>query len=141
MNTVKLAKPVEKMETIHQIEELYGIQFPLDISNFLKKNSRGIPNKKEFLIDNKKYFLAGFVSVSSIDRVNILKLTNQLNAEMKEKLYIPFAMDGVGNFYCVEYITKKFKRIVFWNTEIDVISNVCDSFSDLLKAMNIKERD
>lgn len=139
MNTVKLAKPVEKMETIDRIEAQYDIKFPLDIMDFLRKNSRGIPNEKEFLIDNKKYSLAGFISVSSMDRVNILWLTNQLNSEMEGKLYIPIAMDGIGNFYCVEYSAKKFKGIVFWNTGTDMIYNVCDSFSDLLKVMNISE--
>ena len=141
MNTIKLAKSVEKTETIQQIQGLYGIEFPVDISSFLKENSRGIPNKKDFFVNNKKYFLTTFVSISSVDRVNILTLTKQLNSELKEKLYIPFAMDGVGNFYCVEYISKKLNHIVFWDMEIDMISNVCDSFGDLLEAMNIKVKN
>ena len=141
MNTIKLAKSVEKTETIQQIQDLYGIEFPVDIISFLKKNSRGIPNKKDFLINNKKYFLTAFVSVSAVDRVNILKLTNQLNSELKEKLYVPFAMDGVGNFYCIEYIFKKLNHIVFWDMEIDMISKVCDSFGDLLEVMNLKVKN
>ena len=97
--------------------------------------------------------------ISNLLGVSVEKIENELSAsyvkddtfvpikkipktsELKEKLYIPFAMDGVGNFYCVEYISKKLNHIVFWDMEIDMISNVCDSFGDLLEAMNIKVKN
>lgn len=138
MNKIKLARPVETTELIDQVETEYNVKIPLEVKEFLKKNSCGKLSEKEFFIGKKEYFLDRFISISPVQSSNILFFTYALNEE-EGKTYIPIGTDGFGNCFCLKYVESELNGIVFMDLEMDEITYVCDSFSEFLKILDLSE--
>ena len=135
-NTVRLAKKTESEILFDKIFERYGIKLQNEIIEFLKENSRGVPQKKE-LRGTQDLFVASFVSLSEKDETNIFSLTRLLNGDNRDTVYIPIALDGFGGMFCLKYINKELQAVEYINEEYVREVFVCHNFKEFLEILSL----
>lgn len=138
MNHIRLAKKVETDMVFARIEKEYEVRIPFEICEFLKRNSRGIPKEKSFLINNKEYLLSGFISVDEKDKTNLISVASRLMKEKDMESILPFATDGFGNYYGIKFDEGFPAEIVFYEAEKGRISFVCNKFKDIIQALGLE---
>jgi hypothetical protein len=52
--------------------------------------------------------------------------------------FIPFATDGFGNYYGIEFNEGTATAIAFYEAEDGVISFVCNEFREIIQALGLK---
>lgn len=137
MNQIKRAKPEESRDVLQKLEEEFSITFPEDAAAFLLANSRGIPVKSTFQLGGFRCHLERFLSASLSNRLNLYTAAVLMHENMPESILLPFAGNGMGDFYCIRFLDGQAHKIVLWRHETYEEQVLCDRFEQLLEAMDL----
>ncbi|MBS2970793.1 SMI1/KNR4 family protein [Metabacillus sp. KIGAM252] len=120
---------------INLVEQYFGIEFPKDYKECVKKYNGGYPEPDVFKVgeDREEIFLC-LLSYTS-EESNIVKVYD-LGAGSFPSGIFPFARDPFGNKICFDYReSKDSPEIIFLDHELEgeeAIYYVCETFTGLL---------
>lgn len=126
-------------EQIAAVEIELGHRFPEDYREFAKLYSGGSPNETDFEFrdsDGEIFFasLGEFFTLLRDHEQNLVSWMRRTESFPSD--LIPFAVDGGGNYICLDYRAAREPLISFWHAGRrgmdDEISFVANSFSDFV---------
>lgn len=149
MSTVDISwhscdEPIDD-HVVESVEKSFGVKFPRDFTDYVKKYHGGMPNKTDL-----DYFdpVKGGPSVSGLGQLlsfdldrpgNIVENYRTLADEYFPKGIIPFASTGGGDQICFDYRTSRTTpTVVLWKHERHVEESVIpltSTFTELLKLL------
>jgi cell wall assembly regulator SMI1 len=127
---------------IRFVEEQFGIIFPIDFVECVKKCNGGNPKRSDFKYVDPDWgprvsCVGALLSFDLGRRYNILESCKLLSGQLPENI-IPFAEDGGGNYICFDYREKpdsNSPKVVYWHHEKQLeksITYLSESFTDFL---------
>ncbi|ANP80092.1 1,3-beta-glucan synthase regulator [Bacillus sp. B25(2016b)] len=143
MNNITWINVSEKKvtdEQIEQLEEYFGIKFPNDFIECVKKYDGGYPTPDTFNIPNQdEDSLNNLLTLDSERKISMLQTYNSIKDRLVDKVY-PFARDPFGNLLCFDYRNNpQSPTVVFWDHEEEEMEEsiypVCSSFAELLDSL------
>lgn len=137
MNTIILSKKTDNTTLIEKTEKQLGVVVPSNIIDFLKENNRGIPKEKGLYGVDESIFVTRFISISERDAVNMFSLAQKINHLNGDIAYIPIALDGYGNLFCLMYENQNEYSVVYLSLEQHVVVPICEDFKEFLRRMNL----
>ncbi|MGE7902932.1 SMI1/KNR4 family protein [Peribacillus sp. NPDC094092] len=130
---VEEEKPDEGV--IASIERLFEIEYPDDYKMCVMKYNGGFPEPNIFNFgEGQQGVFNDLISFTDND-INIGMFYEQFSSPALKGI-VPFARDPFGNYLCFDYRNNySSPKIIFFNHEEEALSQVCDTFSDLLEQM------
>jgi hypothetical protein len=129
------------LETVRQIENALGIQFPSDYIDCARLYNGGCPSLKAFDFEGREGAVFNrLLSLHSSRSDFIIKVFHYVRDRLVEGIY-PFADDPFGNLLCFDYRKGDNPTIVFWDHEVafedpeGALTYVADSFTELLSKL------
>ncbi|ETA69193.1 SMI1/KNR4 family protein [Methanolobus tindarius DSM 2278] len=122
---------------ISEVENIFGIKFPNDYKECIKKYHGGSPKLSCFDFKERKgAVFNNLLSFEPNDKYDYIVKIRNIVEGMVECIY-PFAADPFGNFICFDYRDGKNKspKVVFWDHEIAYVCHICDSFTELISKL------
>ena len=137
MNQMKLMRPVASEEVFERLEEKFGAVIPADVKAWLLANSRGIPDEKEAVLGGKTRLVAGFLSASLRDRMNLYALTGML-PQPEDAVFVPVAGDGFGGYYGLRCGKESAPDVAYYNAEEGSFEKAAEDFGSFLAALGFE---
>ncbi|RDU38675.1 hypothetical protein DRW41_03700 [Neobacillus piezotolerans] len=132
--TWKYVKPLKDNESVEGFEALNDVQLPKDITDCIKQNNGGRPDKKVFDTDvSEGRVMKSLLSFNKDDLETVYDAIDVLKNERKS--LVPIASDPSGNYICYNLIHKD---IVFWLHETNITEKVSDSFTTFLNGLYVE---
>ncbi|HDR7393896.1 SMI1/KNR4 family protein [Bacillus toyonensis] len=128
-------------EQIQQLEQYFGIKFPNDFIECVKKYDGGYPTPDTFDIPGQdEDSFNNLLTLDSERKSSILQTYEGIKERLVDKVY-PFGRDSFGNFLCFDYRNNpQSPTVVFWDHEVEemeeAIFPVCTSFTELLNSLH-----
>jgi cell wall assembly regulator SMI1 len=148
MNNITWRYVSEKKITdkqIQQVEQYFGIKFPYDFIECVKRYDGGYPTPKVFDIPGQSANVFNDLLTFHIeDEYSIVQNYEEISDGFVDKVY-PFANDPFGNFLCFDYRNSPASpTIVFWDHEEELGSSiyyVAASFEEFLSSLREYEEE
>ena len=129
MSEWRYVKPLVSESVINDVETKLDYKFCNSYITFVKKYNGGRPPIGVYNTNTAKgRTIKSFLSLNTSDEENIIKLNTYLSDATKD--IIAFAIDSFGNYICFEKSTSK---IVFFNSETEIIEFIANDFDSFLK--------
>ena len=97
--------------------------------------SRGVPARKELLVQGRELLVTRFISADLSDTVNLLSMAEMFNEEDDADFWLPFAENSLGGYYCLRFEQKE-ESGVFWKNE-DEMYKVAGDLKAFLQLLEI----
>lgn len=125
-------------QIINKVEKSFGVNFPNDYKECVKKYNGGYPEPNTFeFVTGGEGVINDLLSFTS-EEMNIGMFYDPIQPEIEG--IIPFAKDPFGNLICFDYRADKLSpTIVFWDHEEEgeaAIEIICHTFSELLDGLH-----
>ena len=128
-------------DMIEKVEDFFNVKFPKDFLDIVKKYDGGYPcsDKREedddIIIIAAKFcenneVINNIVSFSEEEASYIIDLFEETEG-LCDKNLIPIAEDPFGNLFCYE-VKENSLNIVFWDSELNEKTYICDTFSEFM---------
>lgn len=127
-------------QEIKSVEMKLKIKFPKNYVDIVSQNDGGYPFPNRFKVKENEEIINNLLSFKVDEDSNIMDVFEDVSDRLIEGV-VPIAEDPFGNLICFDFRLDKEATIVFWNhekEEVDVesvITNICDSFTDLLNML------
>lgn len=118
------------------LRERYGITLSKQEMAMLCIISRGVPIRKELLIQGRELLVTRFISADPSDAVNLLSMAEVFNNEDDADFWLPFAENGLGGYYCLRFEQKAENSGVFWKNK-DEMYKVAEDLKAFLQLLEI----
>ena len=76
--------------------------------------SRGVPARKELLVQGRELLVTRFISADLSDTVNLLSMAEMFNEEDDADFWLPFAENSLGGYYCLRFEQKEESGVFWW---------------------------
>lgn len=127
----KYVKPLKNNKAVETFESEYGLKLPQDITNCIKQNNGGRPDKKVFDTEvSKGRVIKSLLSFNKDDLETVYDAIDILKNE-KPNL-VPLVSDPSGNYICFD--TKQ-QVIVLWLHETNMTEKISTSFAAFLEKL------
>lgn len=126
-----------EITTISKVEAIFGVKFPKDYIEIIRKNDGGYPKPNRYNLNSNEEVFNNLLSFDEEDSSNMIDTYNDVKDRLIAKI-IPFAEDPFGNLICFDYRNNEQPIIVFWdhekafNDKESALSYLCNSFTELL---------
>lgn len=124
-------------QVIIAVENSFGVRFPDDYRECIKKNNGGYPEPNIYDINDDEGGAVFDCLLSFTSKDANIEVVYELTS-LPEGI-IPFARDPFGGLICFNYCdTKDSPSVVFYDQESvneDKIKLICDSFSELIERL------
>lgn len=136
--TWKYGEPLQSEELLSEFEEKTSFTLPEDFKEIVKAHNGSRPSLKIFDAENEEGHVFGaLLSFNKEDTVSIWSVNKEIPESVDSK-YIAFALDAFGNYIAFD---AEDGSIVFIDHETNKVSNVAESFADLINSLYSDDDD
>ncbi|MCK6075296.1 SMI1/KNR4 family protein [Paenibacillus silvae] len=124
-------------ELIKEVEQYFGVEFPIDYKECIKEFNGGYPEPDVFNINDESDAIFSCLLSYTEEGANIITLY-EITSEFLPSKIIPFARDPFGNLICFDYRSEKEPSIIFFDHEEhshEAIFPICRTFTELIDSL------
>lgn len=114
----------------NKIEKERGVVLPEELKEFITETNAGTPDQYRVMVGKDERVFGAVLCFNENEQdVDTVFLALEV---IKDKNYMPFAIDPFGNYFCYSFISS---TIAFWNHEEDSMLDSKMHLSEFLESM------